>query len=41
MAVTGETLLRFVTQSRLDPLITASFEVIHGQDMTEKKASLP
>ena len=32
MAVTGETLFRFVTKSPLLPLITTSLEVIHGQD---------
>lgn len=32
MAVTGETLFRFVTKSRLRPLITTSLEVTHGQD---------
>lgn len=32
MAVTGETLFRFMTLSRLPPLITTSLEDIHGQD---------
>ena len=32
MRVTGETLFCFVKQSRLQPLIVTSLEVIHGQD---------
>ena len=40
MAVTGETLFRFATQSRLHPLITTSPEIIHGQTRQRQRKQL-